>query len=111
MQYRQCCDTPSSGAGSKGNGLPGGAGYPWNPAAGRGARGRFPGESPDVGLTADVFREALLEVRMRSRRAARRRGARGSRQPAADPEYQRRLRALGLPVSPLVSRKDRAGGR
>jgi len=70
-----------------------------------------PGESPDVGLTADVFREALLEVRMRSRRAARRRGARGIRQPAADPEYQRRLRALGLPVSPLVSRKDRAGGR
>ena len=71
--------------------------------------GASPGESPDVGLTADVFREALLEVRMRSRRAARRRGARGSRRPAADPEYQRRLRALGLPVSPLVSRKDRAG--
>jgi len=71
--------------------------------------GASPGESPDVGLIADVFREALLEVRMRSRRAARRRGARGSRRPAADPEYQRRLRALGLPVSPLVSRKDRAG--
>ena len=71
--------------------------------------GASPGESPDVGLTADVFREALLEVRMRSRRAARRRGARGSSRPAADPEYQRRLRALGLPVSPLVSRKDRAG--
>ena len=70
--------------------------------------GASPGESPDTGLTADVFREALLEVRMRSRRAARRRGARGSRRPPADPEYQHRLRALGLPVSPLVSRKDRA---
>ena len=70
--------------------------------------GASPGESPDAGLTADVFREALLEVRMRSRRAARRRGARGSRRPPADPEYQHRLRALGLPVSPLVSRKDRA---
>ena len=73
--------------------------------------GDSPGESPDAGLTVDVFREALLEVRMRSRRAARRRGARGSRRPAADPEYQRRLRALGLPVSPLVSRRDRAGAR
>ena len=71
--------------------------------------GASPGESPDVGLTAAGVREAVLEVRMRSRRAARRRGARGSRRPAADPEYQRRLRALGLPVSPLVSRKDRAG--
>ena len=73
--------------------------------------GDSPGESPDAGLTVDVFREALLDVWMRSRRAARRRGARGSRRPAADPEYQRRLRALGLPVSKLVSRRDRAGAR
>lgn len=65
-------------------------------------------ESPRVDQTADVFREALLEVRLRSRRAARRRAGK-SRRPAADPEYQRRLRALGLPVSPLIARRDRAG--